>query len=64
MSSGALLVPDLVVCMGMTGLFAMYRYGPLKMIRYLLVLALLYPIATEDARRKMIPNRWLLYMEF
>lgn len=61
---GVFLVADLVVCMGMTGLFAMYRYGPLKMIRYLLVLALLYPIAAEDARRKMIPNRWLLYMVF
>ncbi len=58
------LIVDLVVCMGMTGLFVMYRYGPLKMIRYLLLLALLYPIAAEDARNKVIPNRWLLYMVF
>lgn len=56
----------LVVCLalsaGATWLFDQYHYGPLKVIRYLLLLALLYPIALRDAREKIIPNRWLVYM--
>lgn len=56
------LILSLVLCLGLTSLFAMYHYGPLKIVRYLLLLSLLYPIAAEDARRKVIPNRWLLYI--
>lgn len=42
--------------------FSRYGYGPLKIMRYLLLLAVLYPIAGEDAREKRIPNKWLLYI--
>ena len=50
------------VCAGFAWLFAQYRYGPLKAVRYLALLALLYPIACRDAREKVIPNRWLVYI--
>lgn len=49
-------------CVGMTWIFSQYDYGPLKSIRYLLLLAVLYPIARKDAREKIIPNRWLAYI--
>lgn len=52
----------IVFGMALTKLFIGYHYGPLKVIRYLLLLAVLYPIAREDAREKKIPNRWLLYL--
>lgn len=58
----ALFAACLVLCLGLTWLFAKYRYGPLKAVRYLLLLALLYPIALRDAREKIIPNRWLVYI--
>lgn len=54
----------LAVCLGLTWLFSQYGYGPLKTVRYLLLLAILYPIGREDARKKRIPNRWLLYLLF
>lgn len=59
---GAALLFCLAFCMGLTWLFMQYGYGPLKVVRYLLLLAILYPIAWEDAREKRIPNRWLLYI--
>lgn len=52
----------LVLSMGLTWLFVQYHYGPIKIIRYLLLLAFLYPIALRDAREKIIPNRWLMYI--
>lgn len=52
----------MIVSLSLTRLFAWYHYGPLKVVRYLLLLAVLYPIAMEDARQKKIPNRWLLYI--
>ncbi|MDE6202863.1 MAG: A24 family peptidase [Lachnospiraceae bacterium] len=52
----------LALCLGLTWLFVQYHYGPLKVIRYLLLLALLYPIALRDAKEKIIPNRWLVYI--
>ncbi len=57
-----LSVACLALCLGLTWLFAQYRYGPLKVMRYLLLLSLLYPIALRDAREKIIPNRWLVYL--
>jgi len=59
---GITLAVCLAGCTGMTWLFAQYQYGPLKSIRYLLLLAVLYPIAWKDAREKRIPNRWLAYI--
>lgn len=59
---GAALLLCLAACTGLTWLFGQYGYGPLKVLRYLLLLAILYPIAWEDAREKRIPNRWLLYI--
>lgn len=59
---GITLILYLAVSMGLTWLFDQYHYGPLKTVRYLLVLALLYPIALRDAREKIIPNRWLIYL--
>ncbi|MCM1121381.1 MAG: A24 family peptidase [Eubacterium sp.] len=59
---GFFLLLCLVANTGLTLLFGEYHYGPLKVIRYLLLLAMLYPIAREDAREKRIPNRWLLYI--
>lgn len=59
---GIALMFCLAVCMGLTWLFMQYGYGPLKAVRYLMLLAILYPIAREDAREKRIPNRWLLYI--
>lgn len=52
----------LAVNAGMAFVFSRYGYGPLKIVRYLLLLAVLYPIAGEDAREKRIPNKWLLYI--
>lgn len=58
----------LAVCLaadaGLTWLFVQYGYGPLKVVRYLLLLSVLYPIARKDAKEKIIPNRWLLYILF
>lgn len=56
------LILSLIGNTGLTWLFEQYHYGPLKVVRYLLLLALLYPIARRDAREKVIPNRWLLYL--
>lgn len=56
------LIVSLILSFGLTSLFVVYHYGPLKIMRYLLLLSLLFPIAVEDARRKVIPNRWLLYL--
>lgn len=58
----AMLAICLMLSMGLTWLFDQYHYGPLKVIRYLLLLALLYPIAIQDAKEKIIPNRWLIYI--
>lgn len=52
----------IIFCLALTWLFSQYHFGPLKVIKYLLLLAGLYPIAWEDAREKKIPNRWLLYL--
>ena len=52
----------ILCCLGLTWLFSQYHYGPFKAVKYLLLLAGLYPIAWEDAREKKIPNRWLLYL--
>lgn len=52
----------LAVCTGLAWLFMQYGYGPLKVVRYLMLLAILYPIARVDAREKRIPNRWLFYL--
>lgn len=59
---GIALVLCLLWSMGLTWLFVQYQYGPLKVVRYLMLLALLYPIAAEDFREKVIPNRWLVYI--
>lgn len=59
---GMVLALCLAGCVGMTWVFAQYRYGPLKSIRYLMLLAVLYPIAWKDAKEKIIPNRWLAYI--
>lgn len=59
---GIALALCLLWSMGLAWLFAKYRYGPLKTVRYLLLLAMLYPIAVEDFREKRIPNRWLVYI--
>lgn len=50
------------VALPVTWLFSFYGYGPLKTVRYCLLLAFLFPIAREDARTKQIPNRWLIYL--
>ena len=55
---GMTMVLSLLMSIGLTWLFDQYHYGPLKVVRYLLLLALLYPIARQDAREKVIPNRW------
>lgn len=59
---GILLGLSLAACIGLSQLFAWYHYGPLKVVRYLLLLAMLCPTAQEDAREKMIPNRWIIYI--
>ena len=59
---GVFLLLCLAVNVGMALVFSKYGYGPLKIVRYLLLLAVLYPIAKEDAKEKRIPNRWLLYI--
>lgn len=59
---GIAFLACLALCMGLAWLFAQYQYGPLKIVRYLMLLAVLYPIALEDAREKTIPNRWLVYI--
>lgn len=59
---GIFILLCLAVNAGMAFIFSRYGYGPLKIIRYLFLLAVLYPIAGEDAREKRIPNRWLLYI--
>lgn len=58
---GITLVLCLILSAGFTWLFSQYHYGPLKNIRYVLLLGALYPIAWEDARERKIPNRWLIY---
>lgn len=57
-----ILVLCMAGCVGMTWIFSQYYYGPLKSIRYLLLLAMLWPIARKDAKEKIIPNRWLFYI--
>ena len=59
---GILLAGCLLSGAGLAWLFAWYGYGPLKAVRYLLLLSVLYPIAKKDAEEKIIPNRWLLYI--
>ena len=59
---GVFLLLCLAVNVGMVLIFSKYGYGPLKIVRYLLLLAVLYPIAREYAREKRIPNRWLFYI--
>ncbi len=59
---GIVLLLCLGLSMGLTWLFAQYGYGPLKAVRYLVLLAFLYPIAREDAKERIIPNRWLAYL--
>lgn len=58
----AALLLHLALCTGFTWLFSQYNYGPVKVIRYLLLLSVLYPIALEDAKERKIPNRWLTYL--
>ena len=43
-------------------LFADYGYGPLKVVRYCLLMGGLVPIAYEDYREQKIPNRWLFVL--
>lgn len=52
----------LALCGGLTWLFDQYHYGPLKAVRYLLLLAFLVPVGVKDGREKTIPNRWLIYI--
>ncbi len=59
---GIALLVCFAFCGALTWLFSEYGYGPLKAVRYLLLLSLLFPIAREDAKEKRIPNRWLLYI--
>ncbi len=59
---GITLILCFVLCGGLTWLFSQYHYGPLKTIRYLLLLAFLVPVGLKDAREKTIPNRWLVYI--
>ena len=59
---GVFLLICILFCLGLTWLFSQYHYGPLTVIKYLLLLSGLYPIAWEDAREKKIPNRWLFYL--
>lgn len=55
-----LLVLSLAAALAVAWLFSYYGYGPLKTVRYSLLLAFLVPVAREDARTKQIPNRWIL----
>lgn len=59
---GIALIVCLILCIGLLWLFEQYHYGPLKAMRYLLLLAVLYPIAVRDGKEKVIPNRWLVYI--
>lgn len=43
-------------------LFENYGYGPVKIIKYCLLMGGLILIAYEDMKEKRIPNRWLLYL--
>lgn len=43
-------------------LFFLYGYLPTKVLKYLLLIGGLIPIAWEDWREKTIPNRWLAYL--
>lgn len=40
--------------------FKAYGYGPLKILRYCLLVGALVPIGYKDHKEKIIPNRWLL----
>ena len=62
MGRGVLLAVCLASSGGLAWIFGQYGYGPLKIVRYLILLAVLYPIARRDAREKIIPNRWLFYI--
>lgn len=44
------------------GLFSFYGYGPVKILKYCLLMGGLVLIAYEDWREKRIPNRWLVYL--
>lgn len=57
-----LIVLFWVIALPVTWLFSFYGYGPLKTVRYCLLLAFMFPIAREDARTKQISNRWLFYL--
>lgn len=53
---------NLVAAFLLTCLFSAYDYLPTKVLKYLLLMGGLLPIAWEDWHEKTIPNRWLLYL--
>lgn len=57
-----LLAVSLTAAFFMARLFFAYGYLPTKVLKYLLLIGGLIPIAWEDRREKLIPNRWLLYL--
>lgn len=59
----ALAISLVAACL-LTCLFSIYRYLPTKVLKYLFLTGGLIPIAWEDWREKIIPNRWLLYLLF
>lgn len=52
----------LAASLGLVKLFFLYGYSPTKIIKYIILLGGLVPIAYEDVKEKRIPNRWLLYL--
>lgn len=55
-----------ISCILLTGiagfLFHQYGYGPLKIIRYLVLIYGLLAVAVIDARKRIIPNKILIWM--
>lgn len=52
----------LIIDIGFVCLFVLYGYGPLKIIRYLLLLPFLVLISIRDAKEHIIPNRILIIL--
>lgn len=52
----------LVSSLGLVKVFSLYGYSPTKIVKYMILLGGLVPIAYEDTKEKRIPNRWLLYL--
>lgn len=57
-----ILIPFLVAEALAVVVFKAYGYGPLKILRYCLLMGALVLIGYRDHKEKIIPNRWLLYL--